>query len=144
MFIRKDNTMKQKGFLLIICLILIATTNTASANGNGLSFKENLFCVFTEPFYSVDIKNGKLFFRDVSEKTIPFVVTNIDQSLNHTNTWVLTAKSIKDGKVIMFIQETNSCSDDMSDFTYKYNIVFHYENQKITLSGCGNRINKPK
>ncbi len=136
--------MKLKRFLLIISLIFIVGTSTLCANENGLSFKENLYCVFTEPFYSVDIKNGKLFFRDMSEKTIPFIVTKIQQSLNHTNIWVLNAKSSKDGNVMMFIQETNSCSDDMSDFTYKYNIVFHSESKNITLSGCGNRINKAK
>jgi uncharacterized membrane protein len=133
--------MKLKGFSLIISPTFIAATSTLCANDNDLSFKENLYCVFTEPFYSVDVKNGKLFFRDMAEKTIPFIVTKIHQSMNHTNRWVLTAKSGKDGNVIMFIQETNSCSDDMSDFTYKYNIVFHNENQNITLSGCGNRIN---
>lgn len=136
--------MKLKRFLLIISLTFIAGTSTLCANENGLSFKENLFCVFTEPFYSVDIKNGKLIFRDMSEKTIPFIVTKIQQSLNHTNIWVLNAKSSKDGNVMMFIQETNSCSDDMSDFTYKYNIVLHSESKNITLSGCGNRINKQK
>jgi uncharacterized membrane protein len=136
--------MKLKIFLLIIILIFIAATNTICANKNGLPFKENLFCTFTEPFYSVDVKNGKLFFKDMAEKTIPFIVKKIHRSLNHTNTWVLTAKSKKDGNAIMFIQETNRCSDDMSNFTYKYNIVFHNESQNITLSGCGNRINKPK
>lgn len=136
--------MNLKRSLFIISLTFIAATNTLCADENGLSFKENLFCVFTEPFYSVDIKNGKLFFRDMSEKTIPFVVTKIHQSMNHTNTWVLAAKSSKNGNAIMFIQETNRCSDDMSDFTYKYNIVFHNESQNITLSGCGNRINKLK
>jgi uncharacterized membrane protein len=134
--------MKLKRFLLIISLTFITGTSTLCAKENELSFKENLFCVFTEPFYSVDIKNGKLFFRDMSEKTIPFIVTKIQQSLNHTNIWVLNAKSSNDGNVMMFIQETNSCSDDMSDFTYKYNIVFYSESKNITLSGCGNRINK--
>jgi uncharacterized membrane protein len=131
--------MKLKIFLLMISLTFVAGTGTLRANENGLSFKENLFCIFTEPFYSVDIKNGELFFRDMSEKTIPFIVTKIQQSLNHSNIWVLNAKSGKDGNVTMFIQETNSCSDDMSDFTYKYNIVFHSESKNITLSGCGNR-----
>lgn len=136
--------MKLKKFSLIIILTFIAATNTLCANENGLTFKENLFCIFTEPFYSVDVKNGKLFFRDMTEKTIPFIVTKIQQSLNHTNIWILTAKSRKDDNVIMFIRETNTCSDDMSDFTYKYNIVFHNESQNITLSGCGNRIKKQK
>lgn len=126
----------------MICLIFIAATSTTSAKENGLTFKEDLFCVFTEPFYSVDIKDGELFLRDMSEKTIPFIVTSIDQSLNHTNTWVLTAKSKNNDNAVLFIQETNSCTDDMSDFTYKYNVVFHYKKEKITLSGCGNRINK--
>jgi uncharacterized membrane protein len=134
--------MKLKIFLSMISLVLIAGTGTLCADENGLSFQENLFCVFTEPFYSVDVENGDLIFKDMSEKSIPFLVTKIQQSLNHTNTWVLKAKSSKDGNVMMFIQETNNCSDDMSDFTYKYNIVFHSESKNITLSGCGNRIKK--
>jgi len=134
--------MKVKRYLLILSLTFFAATSTLSANENDLSFKEDLYCAFTEPFYSVDVINGMLFFRDIAEKTIPFIVTKIHQSMNHTDRWVLTAKSSKDGDVMMFIQETNSCSDDMSDFTYKYNIVFHNEDQNITLSGCGNKINR--
>jgi uncharacterized membrane protein len=117
--------MKLKLLLLMVSLAFVAGTSILCADENRLSFKEILFCVFTEPYYSVDIKNGELLFRDMNEKTIPFIVTKIQQSSNHTNIWVLNAKSIKYGNVMMFIQETNSCSDDMSDFTYKYNIVFH-------------------
>jgi uncharacterized membrane protein len=136
--------MKLKIFLLIISLTFIAGNSTLCANENGLTFKENLYCTFTEPFYSVDIENGKLLFRDIYEKTIPFIVTKIQQSVNDTNTWVLKAESSKDGNVIMFIQETNSCSDGMSEFIYKYDVVFHSESKNMTFSGCAHRINEAK
>lgn len=104
----------------------------------GVSFKEKLFCVYTEPFYSIDVISGELILRDMSENETHFIVTDIHQSLNHTNEWVVSAKSSKDGNVIMFVQEGN-CSDDMSDFIYSYKTIFHYGNKNLTLSGCGNR-----
>ena len=85
--------------------------------------------------------SGELILKDMSENETRFMVTDIHQSMNHNNQWVVSAKSGKDGNVIMFVQESD-CSDDMSDHTYAYKTVFHYDSKRLTLSGCGNRKNK--
>lgn len=106
---------------------------------NGVSFKEELKCLGTEPFWSVDINKGELIFKDLGENATEFLVSNIDISDSHTNKWYLSASSISKGFIRAFLLQTGNCSDDMSDYKYKYQILFHDEKNNLTLSGCCNR-----
>ena len=110
---------------------------------NGVPFKEELSCVFTEPFYSIDTQAGILILKDMGNTATPFVITGVHPSANHTNAWVLNARSSKDGHAIMFIQKVK-CSDDMSNLSYNYKIGFYYEEQNLTLTGCANQIRSEK
>jgi len=106
----------------------------------GASFTENLKCLGTEPYWSVDIKDGILVFRDLGNKASEYLVQEIDGSDNHNNKWYLSAISSKNSSIKIFLSLTNKCSDDMSDDKYKYQITLHEDQDKLTLNGCCNRL----
>ena len=104
----------------------------------GILFEENLFCLGTEPFWSIDIREGDLSFNDLGEEKSEFLITNINLSKNHTNKWEIIAES-KKGKINAILMHTEKCSDDMSDDLYIYEILFSNKKEKLFLSGCCNK-----
>jgi len=103
---------------------------------------EKLTCNGSEPdwFLLFDPIKKTIEFESISLEKRFFNSQEIKRSKNNTNKWFVNAKSNSNSdKLIISLIETNQCSDDMSDFTYKYAINIDRENNGV-YSGCCNRI----
>ena len=98
-----------------------------------------LQCLGTEPFWSVELKQGVISFRDLDEVTTTFALTSATLSANHTNQWMLTTQSSSSSKLTAALLETKQCSDSMSDRNYQYNILLIHSGNQV-YSGCCNAL----
>jgi len=124
----------------------LAKSQSQSQSQSQAQALEKLTCNGSEPdwFLLFDPSDKTLEFESISIKKQFFNSQEIKQSKNNTNKWFVNAKSNSSKEELRFsLIETNQCSDDMSDFTYKYAINIDRENNGV-YSGCCNRIeNKP-
>jgi len=114
-------------------------TQVAKIQAQGF---ENLTCNGSEPdwFMTLDPAKKTLELESISFEKIFFASLEIKPSKNNTNKWFVNANSNNGGeKLSISLIETNQCSVDMSDFTYKYAININRENNGV-YSGCCNRI----
>lgn len=110
---------------------------TASApNTQGIDDKE-LFCVGTEPHWTLQSKQSQIAFMQLSSKQNFFLDSVVSTSRNASDTWWLTATSTlhPEQHLHAVIQQNKNCTDNMSDTLYRYAIFFTASGQQL-LSGC--------
>ena len=103
-------------------------------------FGEDLACVGTEPFWSLDVANGEVAFGLQGDEDTPrYTLMSSLVSLNHNNVWFLEAQDDgAGGSLLAVIERTEACSDDMSDNNYSYSIRARVGADTL-VSGCCNR-----
>ncbi|UAB73041.1 hypothetical protein INR79_27805 [Vibrio sp. SCSIO 43132] len=99
-----------------------------------------LQCLGTEPFWSLNVNQDSVIFEDLEENREEFSIKNIVQSNNHINRWFITFTSeSKPTTKLMALHRTGSCSDDMSDSKYDYEVMI-LTTGTAAFSGCCNRL----
>ncbi|VAW59385.1 hypothetical protein MNBD_GAMMA08-986 [hydrothermal vent metagenome] len=104
-------------------------------------FIKNLNCNGSEPDWVLkfDVHKNIIEFESLSFSKQMFLSQSVKASKNNTNKWFVTAKAIKGKeKLNISIIETNQCSDDMSDFVYRYSMIINTIDNGV-YSGCCNR-----
>jgi uncharacterized membrane protein len=99
----------------------------------------SLECVGTEPFWSLDLKGSVVIFEDLDSVHGEFELSKVITSSNHTNRWLLLARNSESSNMSIALNKTDQCSDDMSDFSYEYEVMIVTPEEKL-FSGCCNRI----
>ncbi|WP_347330733.1 SH3 domain-containing protein [Marinimicrobium locisalis] len=100
------------------------------------SFSEPLKCLGTEPFWSLEAKDGEIVFSDMGETELDYATLNISQSQNHTNAWLFRfGDGASQGR--MMLKQTEQCNDDMSDRLYDYEVGIELPEGRF-LTGCCN------
>jgi uncharacterized membrane protein len=97
-----------------------------------------LACLGTEPYWSLELNEGNVIYKDLEENTTHYEINNIFPSQNHNNRWFVIAMEASQSPLYMTLNKSNQCSDDMSDFKYQYDISILMNNQYF--SGCCNQI----
>jgi len=132
----------KNNFKLITILFTVLITATACAEGETKTtakFNE-LKCIGTEPFWSLDLKGQDITLEDLDSTQGKFKLTKATASSNHTNRWFLTAENTKQEEFLSIaLFKTNQCSDDMSDFSYEYDAIISTPDAQV-FSGCCNRM----
>lgn len=129
-------------FSLIMTLFtaLIAATACAEDEIKATAKFNTLKCIGTEPFWSLDLKGQDIILKDLDSVRGSFKLSKAIASSNHRNRWFLTAESSKrEDSLSLALFKTNQCSDDMSDFSYEYDVIISTPDAQV-LSGCCNRI----
>lgn len=98
-----------------------------------------LNCLGTEPFWSLDVKSGKVVLRDIDESETYYALSGVNSSINHTNRWMLQGAARGTTDLIIALWKTGSCSDDMSERNYQYEIMCSTPDGNV-FSGCCNVI----
>ncbi|WP_281831103.1 hypothetical protein [Vibrio nigripulchritudo] len=99
-----------------------------------------LQCLGTEPFWSLNFNKDSVIFEDLDENREEFSIKSIVQSNNHINRWFITFTSeSKPTTQVMALHRTRSCSDDMSDSKYDYEVMILTTGSAV-FSGCCNRL----
>ncbi|MEE1675025.1 hypothetical protein SNR37_000347 [Agarivorans aestuarii] len=98
----------------------------------------DLSCLGSEPFWSLNAKGKHIEFSDINDQTIAFELSATLASLNHTNRWIIQGDGSQADTITISLSKTEQCSDDMSDFTYEYDVAF-VMGEKV-FSGCCNRM----
>jgi len=117
-----------KGFQFYLSALILLILPTI-----GLASKA-LYCSGTEPFWGLSITKSKFIFDRENKKTHIKAVTprtSANRPLDYLR--VYRTKTNDNRLVIIAIRKTN-CSDDMSDHTYKYNVL--YIMGKKIYDGC--------
>lgn len=101
-----------------------------------------LDCQGTEPFWSLRIERTQMLMRDSNQSTRFWKPDRAASPLD-TGGWLLTGAPVSqsarpDGRLEGRVKETGACSDGMSDFYYRYELLLKLEGE--TLRGCCNRI----
>lgn len=110
------------------------------AQEGNAAFKEQLTCIGTEPFWSMELHKEKLILSNPMDEKREYKVKKFQQSMNNTNQWFVEAEKSTGEKVTFYLIEA-SCSDDMSDSKYKFKILIHDTKNDQTINGCCNKIN---
>ncbi len=105
--------------------------------GNDELFQEPLHCIGTEPFWSLKVDSRVRFARMAEPYTI-LSGSRATPSSNHTNVWSLEARGAGSERAVLFLRRTDQCSDDMSDFRYRYEVFVRISGD--VYSGCCNRL----
>ena len=100
-------------------------------------FQESLHCIGTEPFWSLKVDSRVRFARMAEPYTI-LSGSRATPSSNHTNVWSLEARGVGSERALLFLRRTDQCSDDMSDFRYRYEVFVRISGD--VYSGCCNRL----
>ncbi|MDJ0871194.1 MAG: hypothetical protein QNJ87_05455 [Gammaproteobacteria bacterium] len=100
-------------------------------------FREPLKCIGTEPFWSLEV-DSRVRFARLGESPSTLSGSPSTLSSNHTNVWFLEAQGERGELVPLFLRRTDQCSDDMSDFSYRYEIYLQIQGK--VYSGCCNRL----
>lgn len=123
--------------MLSVCTLLFGlaanaeTTQTIKNTNRKIAAETSFKCSGTEPFWSVQIKNGKMEYMDPSiSKTIVNKITAQQQTAGSNIGVVYTSK--KKNSQDLAIVKIASCSDGMSDNNYDYDISY------ITIDKNGN------
>jgi len=101
-------------------------------------FREPLACSGTEPFWALQIEGTVGNFDSLAEgkSRINFVSSRAAHGVPII--WALKGKTAADkSSVFALLEETNQCSDGMSDLTYRYSIRVDIENGPF-YAGCCN------
>ena len=132
--------MNKKIYLAIgLCTQLLALSVCADNNMETTAGFDTLNCLGSEPFWSLDVNRQKVTLEDLDSNQLNFQLITATTSSNHTNRWFLTAKNSKRDKLSIALIKTDRCSDDMSDFSYEYEVIMSTPEAEV-LSGCCNRI----
>lgn len=100
-------------------------------------FDEPLNCIGTEPFWNLKV-DTRIRFKRMAEPYSTLSGSEAVLSGNHTNVWSLEAWSSGGERAVLFLRETGQCSDDMSDFRYRYEVFVRIGGE--AYSGCCNRL----
>ena len=98
-----------------------------------------LTCLGTEPFWSLDVESVKITTRDIDENETTYALSSVSPSNNHTNRWMLQGTAQSANELNIALWKTNSCSDDMSERSYQYEIIYNTPDDGV-FSGCCNVI----
>ena len=122
-----------------LCTQLLAISVCADNKMETTESFSILKCLGSEPFWSLDVNQQKVTLEDLGSNQLNFQLTTATTSSNHTNRWFLTASNYKKDNLSIALIKTNQCSDDMSDFSYEYEVIISTPEAEV-LSGCCNRI----
>ena len=101
-------------------------------------FREPLACSGTEPFWALQVAGTHGSFDSLGEgkSTIEFISSRAAHGVPVI--WALKGKTaLNQSPVFALLEETNQCSDGMSDLTYRYAIRIDIENGPF-YAGCCN------
>lgn len=105
--------------------------------------QNNFKGVGTEPFWSVEIEDKKIYFQSPNEK-YEAISGQVDQVDVAGDTMTFISESGSDHIQITLIKE--KCSDGMSDRTYSHRVEIdikrNIEKEPLHLQGCGYFIEK--
>ena len=131
--------------IMTLFTAIIAVTACAEDETKATAKFNTLKCIGTEPFWSLDLKGQDITLEDLDSARGSFKLSKAIASSNHTNRWFLTADGSKQkgskrkDSLSLALFKTNQCSDDMSDFSYEYDVIISTPDAQV-LSGCCNRI----
>jgi uncharacterized membrane protein len=101
-------------------------------------FHEPLHCSGTEPFWGLEI-DQQARFSTPEQSYRPMRADPAQQAANRPDTWSLIFQPAETTvPAFAFIQQTQQCSDGMSDTLYRYQIQLRIGGQ--TYSGCCNPL----
>ncbi len=112
-----------------------------SIQNSSTSGIANLTCNGSEPdwFLKLDVHKKIIEFESLSFAKQTFLPQAIKASKNNTNQWFVTADAVQGKeKLNISLIETHQCSDDMSDFVYRYSMLINTVSHGA-YSGCCNR-----
>ncbi len=126
-------------------LLVVPVSGSAEARLDSLEqqmhedrlFEEPLKCLGTEPFWSLAV-DSRVRFARLGESPSVLSGSRPTLSSNHTNVWFLKARGGHGELALLFLRRTDQCSDDMSDFSYRYEIYLQIHGK--VYSGCCNRL----
>lgn len=112
------------------------------SGGENKALSKVLDCQGTEPFWSLRIERTQMLMRDSNQST-RFWKPERSASALPLGGWLLTGAPVAqsarpDGRLEGRFKETGACSDGMSDFYYRYELLLKLEGE--TLRGCCNRM----
>ncbi len=100
-------------------------------------FNKKLSCLGTEPFWNLSINSNQIILNNPIDHMRTYTITKMEQSMNSTVKWFIEGIASNGEKLAIYLSE-GTCSDDMSDTRYRYQ-VFIYDSAKSTaISGCCN------
>ena len=105
-------------------------------------FQETLNCFGAEPHWAVTVTHDSLCYKSIDGNEYRYALQEIHESLNHTDTWAISVQTPKGFAPAVFVID-QECSDDMSDFRYKYRLLMFDPVTGEALSGCCNRMGEP-
>ncbi|MDH5179022.1 MAG: hypothetical protein OEZ39_01565 [Gammaproteobacteria bacterium] len=110
-------------------------------NNTAPMLLEELKCLGTEPFWSLDRKGKVIHLKMFNDAESAYTIKKIKTSHNNTNEWlILTARNSDQVKMDIAVSETGQCSDGMSDDSYRYEVRFRQGDDY--LNGCCHRISE--
>lgn len=104
-----------------------------------VAFKEALSCTGTEPFWVTKLNGSDFSFKDQNTPQTNFKLASVQQSDNQTTVWFLETKNNLES-IEVVLNETKNCSDEMSDFSYKYFMTLLNKEKGVFYSGCCNKL----
>lgn len=101
-------------------------------------FKEPLSCSGTEPFWALQLDDTKGDFDSLAEGKSVIDFESVRSAHGVPIIWSLKGTTgIAHSPVFALLEETNQCSDGMSDLTYRYSIRIDIEDGPF-YAGCCN------
>lgn len=101
-------------------------------------FREPLVCSGTEPFWALQLDNTSGEFDSLSEGKSDIEFHSSRSALGVSIIWSLKGSTgPAHSAVFALLEETNQCSDGMSDLTYRYSIRIDIEDGPF-YAGCCN------
>jgi len=68
-----------------------------------------------------------------------YALSSDNSSINHTNRWMLQGSTRGTADLAITLWKTGSCSDDISERNYQYEIIYRAPGSSV-FSGCCNVI----
>lgn len=115
------------------------STITTSKKFNEKTFDPHFKGIGTEPFWSIEIDDDFIVYKDIDAKLEVFPIISINKAQDAN---VKLIRSENNNKQLQVTISQKSCSDGMSDnsFDYKTEVLIISKENELKLSGCGNYI----
>ena len=130
-------------FVSLACGISAFGTETNSVvkkPGRKIASDGNFYCTGTEPFWSLDIKNGKVVtYSDPITMKLKTRNINSSQDTAGSNQGIAYSVQSGSGNDVAVIKYVGNCSDGMSDNEYPYDVSFLTVDKKgvsLFFTGC--------
>jgi len=115
---------------------------SASALLPSKGMEEAYSCSGTEPFWSMQIENSAATLTDHADMSLQYSPLTVMQSTNDGRVKTLRYNSNDTPDVVMTLEQTDNCSDGMSDKNYAYRLIYSgpfYDQKNAALAGCCTR-----